>query len=306
MESYDIVIVGGGMAGLAAALYAGWLGRSTLLLEREIVGGQIINAGRIENFPGFPEGVSGADLVARARTQALRFGAKTVYREVTGIEQAGKNWLVRAADAGYQAKAVIVASGGRRRALGVRGEREFEGKGVSHCATCDGALYAGRPVAVVGGGDTSLDEALFLTAFASEVTVVHRGESLEASATLARRAEADSKIVLLPASAVEEITGDSVVEAVRVRNLKTGADSLLPAGGVFICVGFEADTRFLSGVVRLDPQGHVEVDLSMQSSAPGIFAAGYARQKTAGQLASAAGDGVTAAVAAHRYLQARF
>lgn len=303
MEQYDIVIVGGGMAGLSAALYGGWLGRSVLLIEREVMGGQILNADQIENFPGFQNGINGADLVTQTRMQAVKFGAKTIYNEVSGIQPAGESWLIQTSEESYQAKAVIIASGGKRRALGIKGEREFEGKGISHCAACDGAFFADKPVVVVGGGDTALDEGLFLTRFASKVTMIHRSGTLDASQTLIERAKGNLKIEFLWDSVLEEITGNSVVEAVRARGLKTESSSLLPVAGVFICAGFEANTGFLNGLVDLDPQGHISVDLDMQTSAPGIFAAGYARQGTVGQLASVAGDGVTAAVAAHRYIR---
>ncbi|MGH7847218.1 MAG: NAD(P)/FAD-dependent oxidoreductase [Candidatus Binatia bacterium] len=304
MDRYDFVIVGAGMAGLSAGLYAGWLGHPTLVLERELVGGQVINADRIENFPGFPDGVSGADLITQTRTQALRFAIKTAYQEAKEIQQVGKNWLVRATESEYEAKAVIIASGGRRRALGIKGETELEGRGVSHCATCDGAFYPDKPVIVLGGGDTAVDEALFLTAFASKVTILHRGNDLDASPTLIRRAQENPKIEFILGSILEEICGGSAVETVRLRNVKTQGSSSLAVAGIFICVGFEAATGFLRGLVNLDPQGHVEVDLSMQTSKAGIFAAGYARQRTSGQLVSVAGDGVTAAVAAHCYIQA--
>jgi thioredoxin reductase (NADPH) len=303
MDYYDIVIVGAGMAGLSAGLYGGWLGHSTLVLERELVGGQVINADRIENFPGFPDGISGADLIAHTRTQALRFGLKTAYQEAQEIRRSGENWLVRATESEYGAKAVIIASGGQQRALGIKGEAEFKGRGISHCATCDGPFYTDKPVLVVGGGDTALDEGLFLTAFASKVTIMHYGNDLDASPTLTRRAQANPKIEFMLDSALEEIYGSSAVEAARLRNVKTQSRSSLAVAGIFICVGFEAPTGFLKGLVNLDPQGHIEVDLSMQTSMPGIFAAGYARQRTAGQLASVAGDGVTAAVAAHRHIK---
>jgi thioredoxin reductase (NADPH) len=305
MNRYDMVIVGGGMAGLSAALYGGWLGRSVLLIERAVMGGQIINADRIENFPGFPDGILGPELVTQTRLQAVKFGANAVYGEVSSIQPEGESWVVQAGDEGHEAKTVIVASGGKRRTLGLKGEKEFEGKGLSHCATCDGAFFAGQPVAVVGGGDTALDEGLVLTQVVSKVTVVHRLSTLDASRTLMDRAKENPKMDFLLDSELEEISGRDVVENVQVRNLKTQSSSPLPVSGIFICTGFEADTGILKGLVDLDPQGHVAVDVNLHTSMPGIFAAGYARQGSAGQLASVAGDGVTAAVAAHRYIEAR-
>jgi thioredoxin reductase (NADPH) len=305
MNRYDMVIVGGGMAGLSAALYGGWLGRSVLLIERAVMGGQIINADRIENFPGFPDGILGPELVTQTRLQAVKFGANAVYGEVSSIQPEGESWVVQAGDEGHEAKTVIVASGGKRRTLGLKGEKEFEGKGLSHCATCDGAFFAGQPVAVVGGGDTALDEGLVLTQVVSKVTVVHRLSTLDASRTLMDRAKENPKMDFLLDSELEEISGRDVVENVQVRNLKIQSSLPLPVSGIFICTGFEADTGILKGLVDLDPQGHVAVDVNLNTSAPGIFAAGYARQGSAGQLASVAGDGVTAAVAAHRYIEAR-
>jgi thioredoxin reductase (NADPH) len=302
MDRYDIVIVGGGMAGLSAAVYGGWLGRSVLLLEREVIGGQIINAERIENFPGFSESVSGAEIITRTRAQAINFGAKTFYQEATGIESLNPGWSIRTEAERHPARTVIIASGGKRRPLGIPGEAQFEGRGISHCASCDGAFFAGKPVCVIGGGDTALDEALLLAGLASHVTLIHRNIALDASPTLVERVLANSKLDFRYDSIVEEVMGHNSVEAVRLRNLKTQSASDLPVAGVFICVGFEADTGFAQGLVDTDSQGHIVVDLMMKTSAAGIFAAGYARQNTAGQLASAAGDGVTAAVAAHRYI----
>ena len=302
MKRYDIVIVGGGMAGLSAALYGGWLGHRVLLLEREIIGGEIINADKIENFPGFPDGIQGADLVAQTELQATKFGMESTYQEVREIKVSGENRLVQTSEEAYEAKAVVVASGGAHRALGIKGEKEFEGNGVSHCATCDGAFFAEKPVAVIGGGDTALDEGLFLTQFASRVTIIHRRGRLRASETLQERARGNPKIDLLLDSVLEEITGKSCVEVIRVRDLKAQSSSLVPVAGVFTCVGFEPSTAFLKGLVELDAMGHVPVNLNMQTSVPGIYAVGYARQGSVGQLASAAGDGVTAAVAAHRYI----
>lgn len=303
MDCFDVVIVGGGMAGLSAALYGGWFGRSVLLIEREVMGGQILNADSIGNYPGFPDGVSGSDLVAQIRLQTVKFGATTIYGEVSRVQSADGNWAVQTGEENYEAKTVIIASGGKRRALGVKGETEFEGRGISHCATCDGAFFVDRPVAVVGGGDSALDEGLFLTQFASKVTIIHRGSALDASRTLIKRATENPKIEFLFDSALDGILGRDSVESVQMRNLKTQSFSRLAVAGVFICAGFEANSRFLNGLVEVDPQGHIVVDLNMRTSVAGIFAAGYVRQGTAGQLASVVGDGVTAAVAAHRYIE---
>lgn len=297
MDAYDIVIIGGGMAGLSAAVYGGWLGHTVFLAERQMFGGQIVNADRIENYPGFADGILGADLVSQVRMQALNLGAKMQYLELTGIKIFPGGFQLATAEEPIGAKTVIVATGGKHRVLGVRGEMEFEGRGVSHCATCDGAFFQDQPVAVVGGGDTALEEALYLSNIASRVTIIHQSATPIASETLLRRAREKPKIEFVANATVEEILGRESVQALRLSN---GTD--VTVAGLFTAIGFEPETSLLKDLVQLDPIGHAPMDLHMQTAVPGIFAAGSARQGNAGQLASAAGDGVTAAVAAHRYL----
>jgi thioredoxin reductase (NADPH) len=298
MEQYDIVIVGGGMAGLSAALYGGWLGRKVFLAEKQMFGGQVVNADQIENYPGFPDGVLGADLVSQARMQSMKFGAKMAYLEITAIKFEGGKFLLESTEEPCEAKTVIFAAGGKLRAIGTPGETDFEGKGVSHCATCDGAFFAEKPVAVIGGGDTALDEALYLANICAKVSIVHQGDTPTASTTLIDRARENSKIELVANSLVAKIIGADSVEALE---LTSGAR--LETAGVFIAVGSDPDTVMLKDLIPLDPMGHVPVDLQMQTSVPGLFAVGFARQGSAGQLVTVAGDGVTAAIAAHRYLQ---
>jgi thioredoxin reductase (NADPH) len=300
MEKIDIVIVGGGMAGLSAALYGGWLGHSVLLAERQMFGGQIVNADQIENYPGFPDGILGADLASQTRLQALKFGARMEYLEITSIEQHGGVFVVKSAEDTYQARSVIIATGGNPRRLGIRGETELEGAGVSRCATCDGAFFAEKPVVVVGGGDTALDEALFLANIAAKVTVVHSDEEPVASAALVARAKANDRIEWLHNAAVGEIVGSDSVQALRLRS---GEE--IDAAGVFIAIGYEPETALLSGLIDRDPMGHAVVDLHMQTSVPGLFAVGSARQGSSGQIASVSGDGVTAAIFSHRYISSK-
>jgi len=299
MEQYDIVIVGGGMAGLSAALYGGWLGRKVFLAERQMFGGQIVNADQIENYPGFPDGILGADLVSHVRMQAMKFGAKMAYAEITGLKQEASGFRLDSSEEAYAARAVIIATGGRQRALGVAGELDFEGRGVSRCATCDGAFFAEKSVAVIGGGDTAFDEALYLASITAKVTVVHREAQPTASATLMARARENPKVALLGSAVVDGIIGTDSVEGLRLSN-----GSQLPLAGVFIAIGFEPETLLLQNLGKLDGGGHAVVNLQMQTTVPGLFAVGAARQGNAGQLASAAGDGVTAAMAAHRHLRA--
>jgi thioredoxin reductase (NADPH) len=300
MDKYEIVVVGGGMAGLSAALYGGWLGRKVFLAERQMFGGQIVNADQIENYPGFPDGILGADLASYVRMQAMKFGAKMAYTEITRVKVQASHFVLESGEESYEAGAVIIASGARHRSLGIPGEAEFEGKGVSRCATCDGAFFAEKLVAVLGGGDTALDEALYLANIVSGVTLIHEGDQPTASATLIARAREQSRIKFVGNCTLDEIVGSDSVEGLRLSN-----GSQLPVAGVFIAVGFEPETALLNGVADIDAGGHAVVDLQMQTSVAGLFAVGVARQGSAGQLASAAGDGVTAAFAAHRFLQKR-
>lgn len=297
MQQYDIIIVGGGLAGLSAAVYGGWLGHKVFLAERQMFGGQIVNADQIENFPGFPDGILGADLVSQVRMQAMKFGAKMAYTEITSIKVDRGRFLLESAEEAYEAKTVIIATGGRPHVLGIKGESEFEGRGVSRCATCDGAFFAEKPVVVIGGGDTALDEALYLANVVSKVSIIHKDEAPIATATLVKRAKENPRIEFIANTSVKEIVGKDSVE-----ELKLTGGSKLSIAGVFIAIGYEPETILLKDLVQLDPMGHVPVDLQMRTSVSGLFAVGSARQQTAGQLASVAGDGVTAAISAHRYL----
>ena len=300
MEQYDVVIVGGGMAGLSAALYGGWLGHKVLLAERQMFGGQIVNADQVENYPGFPEGILGTDLVSQVRTQALKFGAKMQYLEITSIEKHREAFVLESNEDTYGAQSVIVATGGNPRRLGIKGEVELEGLGVSRCATCDGAFFAQKPVAVIGGGDTALDEALFLAGMASNVTIIHQTEQPTASAALVKRAKEIDKIEWITSAAATEIIGSGSVEGVRLNN-----DTQVATAAVFIAIGFEPETALLRGLVQLDSMDHAPVDLHMQTSIPGLFAVGSARQGSSGQISSVTGDGVTAAIFCHRYICAK-
>ncbi len=300
MEHYDIVIVGGGIAGLSASVYGGWLGWKVFLAEKQMFGGQIVNADQIENYPGFPDGILGADLASQMRMQAMKFGAKMAYTEITKVTPAANGFFLESGEESYEAGAVIMATGAKYRALGVPGEAELEGKGVSRCATCDGAFFAEKDVAVVGGGDTAFDEALYLANISSRVTIIDREPQPAASAALVARAHSNPKIELMENRAVEKIVGTDSVEGLTLAD-----GSRIAVAAVFLAVGFEPETTLLEGIAKTDGGGHAVVDLQMQTNVAGLFAVGVARQGNAGQLASAAGDGVTAAVAAHRYLQKR-
>lgn len=301
-KNYDIVIIGGGPAGLSAGIYTARARLVSLLIERGVVGGQILNAERVENYPGFPEGISGFDLAQFMHQQATGFGLETITDEVTGIEKTGQQKVVKTSKGSYVTKAVIIASGSERQKLGVPGEVEFTGKGVSYCATCDAAFFREKTVAVVGGGNAAITEALELTKFASKIIVVHRRHQLRATQILQERAFAEPRIEFLWDSVVEEILGETFVNRLRIRNIKSGQESGLEVSGVFISVGFKPNTDYLRGVLTLDAAGAVVTNDSMETGVPGIFAAGDIRSNSIRQVISAAGDGATAAVYAEKYI----
>jgi thioredoxin reductase (NADPH) len=305
MRDFDLVIVGAGVAGLTAAMFAGRYGLKLAVVEQLGAGGQISNAERIENFPGFPQGLGGHELGPLLHEQAEAAGAEFVLDIVEGLEAGGAHRIVRCAGESLRAPAIIIAAGSALRPLGLAGEETFLGRGVSHCASCDGAFFAGLEVCVVGGGDSALDEALVLAEHAARVTVIHRGESLDAQQALRSKAAASGKIEIVLQTVVDEIVGADAVAAVRLRDLATGATRLQDARGVFVYVGLEPNTAFLRDVLALDTTGHIATDIDMRTSLAGVFAAGDIRQHSVAQLAAAAGDGATAAISAFRYLTAR-
>lgn len=300
---YDVIIIGGGAAGLAASIYAVRAMLKTLVIEKKAVGGQILLTGEIENYPGFPEPVDGPELAALYEKQAARFGVEFEYDTVTSLDVAGAVKRVVCEDGAYTSKAVIIASGGEHNKLGVPGEVEYWGKGVSYCATCDGNFFRGMDVAVIGGGDAAMDEGLYLTRMTSKVTVVHRRAALRASKILQQRAFDNPKMEFVWDTVVEKIEGNGEVDAMTLKNLKTGEASRVPVQGVFIFIGFHPVNDFMQGAVELDNAGHVVANLQMETSVPGVFAAGDVRQFSDRQLANAVGDGVAAALAAYRYIE---
>jgi thioredoxin reductase (NADPH) len=305
MPDFDLIVVGAGVAGLTAAMFAARHGLKATVVDRMGAGGQISNAERIENFPGFPQGVAGHELGPLLHEQAEAAGAEFVLDTIEGIEIAGEQRILRSASEMLRAPAVIIAAGSALRPLGVPGEAQFLGRGVSHCASCDGPLFAGREVCIVGGGDSALDEALVLATHAARVTVFHRGDRLRAQTALVDRAAATANIEIALQTTVEEIMGTDTVSGVRLRERDTGKARVHEANGVFIHVGLEPNTAFLRNVLALDPTGHVETDILMRTSLAGVFAAGDIRKHSVAQLAAAAGDGATAAISAVRYLQGR-
>ena len=302
MREHDLVIIGGGVAGLTAGMYARRYGLETVLLERLMTGGQVINAERIENFPGFPEGVSGAEIGPLVQEQATRQGLEIELSEVIGLRQEGSRWLTETMDGEVASKAVIAAGGSTLRTLGVPGEAELHGAGVSYCATCDGAFFMDQTVGVAGGGDSALDEALTLTEYASKILVLVRGDELSGQRVLQDRVGADPKIEVRGNTRVTAVLGDDRVEGVAVEDAVTGETSRIDLSGLFIYVGLEPNSQYLEGLVALDSGGHVPTDIWMRTELPGLLAAGDIRQSSSAQLVSAAGDGATAAIAAHRYV----
>ncbi len=303
-NNYDVIIIGGGPAGLSAGLYASRARLTSLLIERGLVGGLITESELVENFPGFPEGISGLELGQLMHQQATKYGLETLLAEATGIELSGKQKVVKTTKGDFIAKAVIIASGSERLKLGIPGEEEFTGKGVSYCATCDATFFRELPVAVVGGGDTAIIEALHLSKFASKVTVIHRRHQLRATRILQEKAFSEPKVEFQWDSIVEEIEGRDSVKRIRLRQVKTGEKSALDAAGVFISVGIKPNTAYLKGTLALDTAGFIITNERMETEIPGIFAAGDVRYHSARQAITAAGDGATAAIYAEKFISA--
>jgi thioredoxin reductase (NADPH) len=303
VRDFDLIVVGAGIAGATAAMFAGRFGLRVAVVEQLGPGGQIINATRIDNMPGFPQGIAGIELGPLLHEQADAAGAEFVLDTVESLAIDGPQRLLTCSSETLRAPALIVAAGSALRNLGIPGEAALLGRGVSHCASCDGPFFRGKRVCVVGGGDAALDEALVLAEFAAQVVVIHRGPAITAQHALTERAKAIDSIEVLLSTTVEEIIGDGAVSSVRLTDGTTGKvrDELFD--GVFVFVGLEPNTAFLRGLVTLDTAGHIETDLMMRTSLDGVFAAGDIRAHSVALLAAAAGDGATAAVAGHRYLQ---
>jgi thioredoxin reductase (NADPH) len=300
---WDVIIIGGGPAGLTAGLYAARARLKTLLLEKLVPGGQASTTAEIENYPGAGKGITGPELTQRMEEQAREFGMEIINKEVNEIKLSGRKRIVKCGSEEFVAKAVIIATGAEPRKLGVPGEDGFRGRGVSYCATCDGAFFTGKRVMVVGGGDTAIEEALFLTRFAEKVIVVHRRDQLRATRVLQDRAFKNKKIEVIWDSVVKEIKGKELVEEVILENVKTGETVNVPADGVFVAIGYSPSTGFLKGLVELDENGYVITDDNMQTNIPGVFAAGDLRQKPLRQVVTAVSDGAVAAVSASRYIE---
>ncbi len=301
-ELYDVIIVGGGPAGLAAAIYAGRARLETLVLEKALPGGQILLTDWIENYPGFAEGVGTFPLMDAFRAQAERFGAKIEMEDITSLHPAAPHWILEGGEKSYRSKTVIIATGASHRHLEVPGEAELTGRGVSFCATCDGAFFRDKVVSVVGGGSWALTEALFLTKFARVVKLIHRRQGFRAEKILQERVNSHAKIELVLDTIVEKVKGTNKLESLSLKHMKTEKQWDEPMDGLFVSIGMIPNTGFLDSLLELNEWGEIVVRKKMATSQPGIYAAGDVTDACSNQVAIAAGAGVEAALAADEYI----
>ena len=311
-ERYDVVVIGGGLAGLTAGLFAARYGHSVVVLESVVPGGHLINVEKIEDFPGLPDGIAGYDLCPTVQEQAERAGAHFQLAEVTALEPTTPTpaspdatrprWRVVTTDTTYLAPAVILASGTTSKSLGIPGEETLTGRGVSHCATCDGPIFRGQPVAVAGGGTYALQEALTLSAFASSVVILNPDPGSSSQAIYQQRVDADPKIELRHFHSIEEVVGEPSVTALRIRDLTSNTESTLDVAALFVYAGSTPNSALVQDRFALTPTGHVPTDVTLATPLPGLYAAGDVRQHSPNHALTSAADGATAAISAHSYL----
>ncbi len=306
MSVYDIVIIGGGPAGITAGIYGSRAALKVLLIESAMPGGLAATTDLIENYPGFPEGLNGSELTANMLAQAERFGLQMQYGAVYSLKKESNLFHLTTDEGEVQAKTIILASGAKPRMSGCPGEKEYYGKGVSYCATCDGAFFRDKVVVVVGGGDSAVEEAGYLTRFARKVYLVHRRNELRATKIVQQRAKANSKLEFKLAKVVEAIQGEQFVQSVILKDVASGELETLEAQGVFMYIGYNPSTDLVKDLVNLDSKGYIITDEEMKTSLPGLFAAGDVRQKLLRQVVTATADGAIAAVAAEKYLENTF
>ncbi len=300
---YDVIIIGSGPAGLTASIYTSRARLSTLLIGGATWGGQLMLTSEVENFPGFPNGILGPDLMANMRKQVERLGGEIMFTDVTAVDFSSRPFKVKVGDEVFEAKAVILATGASAKWLGLPSEMRLRGRGVSACATCDAPFFKDRKVVVVGGGDTALDEALALTKYANDVTIIHRRDQLRACRLLQERVFADKKISVLWNSIVTDILGEKRVEAVKLKNVQTGKESTLPTDGVFVAIGYKPNTDILKGQIDLDEAGYIIAHDETKTNVPGVFVAGDNQDKRYKQAVTAAAAGCKAALDAGKFLQ---
>ncbi len=299
---YDLIIIGAGPSGLTAALYAGRYCLKTVVFEKMMPGGQIILSQTIENYPGFPEGIMTQDLISNFVKQIEPLGVKIESEEVLGIEKKENYFIVTTSEKKYETKTIIISSGAKWKKLGVAGEEKLTGRGVSYCGTCDAPLFKNKEIIVVGGGDKAIEEAIYLSSYASKVTIVHRRQEFRAANIILEKAKNNPKINFVLDSVVEEVLGVNKVEAVRIKNIKTNASSKVDCQGIFIFIGIDANTGFLKNYLKLDQLGFIITDDQMQTSEVGIWACGDCRSKILYQVINGCGEGAVAAHSAHNYL----
>lgn len=303
-KNYDIAILGAGPAGLTAGLYAGRGGLKAAIIEKMMPGGLVANTERIDNYPGFPEGISGYELAQKMEQQAKKFGAEIISAQAEKITVEDKFQLIGLSDGRtIKSRALIIATGAFPKTLGVPGEREFLGKGVSYCAVCDGAFFRGQPVAVIGGGDSAVQEAVYLAGLASKVTVIHRRNVLRAADSIQKVAFANDMIGYAWSKDILAIEGSSQVTGVRLIDKQSLKEEVIPASGVFIYVGYKPNSDLVKDIVKIDEQGYIITDDKMATSVPGIYACGDVRQKLVRQISGAVGDAATAAIAAQQHIE---
>jgi thioredoxin reductase (NADPH) len=305
MQREKVIIIGSGPAGLTAALYTARANLKPLVITGEQIGGQVSITNEVENYPGFPDGLTGPELVDQFKSQAERFGARLEIDTVTEVDFTnGSPFAIKTHNTEYLADAVIVTAGASPRRIGVPGEEEFIGRGVSFCATCDGFFFRGKQVVVVGGGDSALEEGLFLTKFAESVQVIHRRDELRAGTILQDRAFRNEKVSFVWDTVVEEVVGNGMVQSVRVRNVKTGEGETLQTDGVFIYVGHYPNSKMLEGQLEMDEHGYIITDDLMRTSVDGVFAAGEIQDPIWRQVATSVGQGCAAAIQCNRWMEA--
>lgn len=298
---YDLIILGGGPAGLTAGLYATRSKLKTLLIEKMYLGGQIVNTYQLENYPGFEE-ISGPDLISRMEAQTKKYGLEIINEDVLGLDIKGDIKKVNTNNKTYEAKAIILTMGATPKRLGIESESKFIGSGISFCATCDGAFYKDATVAVIGGGNTAVEDAVYLTKFAKKVYIIHRRNELRATKTEQDKAFANDKIEFIWDTVVTDIEGEYGVEGLKLKNVKTGEENSLKVDGVFVAIGYSPNTEIVKGIIDMDEYGYIVTDDDMQTNIPGVFAAGDIRHKTLRQVVTATGDGAIAAYVAEKYI----
>jgi len=305
MDNIDIIIIGGGPAGLTAGLYLSRAKINTVLFEKNVIGGQVLLTDRIENYPGYSEGINGYELIKNIYNQAINFGLKIFNEEIINIDlnKEHQGYFVKTNSNIYKSLGLIIASGSKPKKLNIISEEKYIGKGISYCATCDGPFFKDKKVAVVGGGNTAVEEALFLTKFAKEVFVIHRRSQLRATKILQERLFLNKKIVFLNSTIIVDIYGENKVESLKIKNLISNKEEILIVDGIFICIGFEPETNIFRNLIELDEQGYIITNENMETSAVGIFACGDCRRKSFRQIVTACADGANAAFSAEKYLE---